>query len=265
MKKSKMKFEIAEQNISRFKTSKKHEASVQKNSGLYFQIGLILCLLATYGLFEMQFAHKTVIPEVLESNELAVIDVTQPFQVETTVKKKPDLKKKHSTTITTEIIPVEGNFLDEETRILDPEETKPTRRELDPGSMPKIEDPDDNAIIIPEKLIEKMPIFPGCEKYTTNDQLRQCMSKKVGKLIHKQFNKELGSQYGITGKQKIYAQFTIDKNGNVINIMARAPHPVLEGETKRVLNKIPKMTPGLQKNVPVGVLYSLPITFYMSH
>src|SRR5690606_22614003 len=33
----------------------KHDANLQKNSTLYFQVGLIICLLVTYGLLEMQF------------------------------------------------------------------------------------------------------------------------------------------------------------------------------------------------------------------
>src|SRR5690606_14345519 len=33
----------------------KHDANLQTNSTLYFQVGLIICLLVTYGLLEMQF------------------------------------------------------------------------------------------------------------------------------------------------------------------------------------------------------------------
>jgi protein TonB len=252
-------FRTIGQSGSQVKTSQKHEANLQQNSGLYFQIGLILCLLATYSLFETQFAHKTVIPEVPETNELAVIDVAQPFQVETIVEKKPKPKKTPGTIIT-EVISVERNSLQEETRIFNPEETMPAPRELEPGRIPKIEDPGEKDILIPEKLIEKMPIFPGCEKYTTNDQLRQCMSKKVARLINKSFNTSLGSEHGVKGKQKIYAQFTINKNGEVVNVNARGPHPAFEDEAIRVLNKIPNMTPGYQQDKAVGVLYSLPIT-----
>jgi len=43
------------------KKSQKHDANLQKNSTLYFQVGLIICLLATNALFEMYF--ETTIPD----------------------------------------------------------------------------------------------------------------------------------------------------------------------------------------------------------
>lgn len=87
------------------------------------------------------------------------------------------------------------------------------------------------------------------------------MSKNIGKLINKKFNTEIGSEYGLVGKQKIYTQFTIDSNGEVSDIKVRGPHPALEKEAQKVINKIPKMQPGLQQDKPVGVIYTLPITF----
>jgi len=61
--------------------------------------------------------------------------------------------------------------------------------------------------------------------------------------------------------QRISVIFKIDKNGNVIDIRARAPHPRLVKEAIRVLNMLPKMKPGIQRGKPVVVPYSLPINF----
>mgnify|MGYP001793844368 CR=1 FL=1 len=36
----------------------KHDANLKENSALYFQVGLILCLLLSYVLFEMRFEEK---------------------------------------------------------------------------------------------------------------------------------------------------------------------------------------------------------------
>ena len=74
------------------------------------------------------------------------------------------------------------------------------------------------------------------------------MSDKISKLIGKTFNTDIGSNYGISGRQKISTQFTIDKYGNVTDIKTRGPHPALEKEANRVINKIPKMQPGLQRH-----------------
>ena len=49
---------IAGQSNGKVQKSQKHDANLQKNSSLYFQIGLILCLLGTYGMFEMKFETR---------------------------------------------------------------------------------------------------------------------------------------------------------------------------------------------------------------
>ena len=77
------------------------------------------------------------------------------------------------------------------------------------------------------------------------------MSDKIIKLIGKKFNTDIGADYGISGKQRIHTQFTIDKNGNVTDVKIRGPHHALEKEANRVINQIPKMEPGLQRLVPV--------------
>ena len=106
-----------------------------------------------------------------------------------------------------------------------------------------------------------MPIFPGCESKKNNADRKKCMSQKVSKLVNRKFNTDLGADLGLTGVNRIFVSFKIDKKGNIVNIRSRAPHPRLEKEAERVIKLLPKMTPGKQRGQPVGVLYSLPITF----
>jgi len=54
--------------------------------------------------------------------------------------------------------------------------------------------------------------------------------------------------------------FKIDRNGNVVNIKARAPHPKIKKEIVNVMKMLPKMKPGKQRGKAVGVKYSLPMT-----
>lgn len=56
-------------------------------------------------------------------------------------------------------------------------------------------------------------------------------------------------------------QFKIDKSGNVSEIEASAKHDKLKNEAIKVVNKIPQMIPGKQKDKAVEVMYSLPIVF----
>lgn len=50
---------IADQSNVIVKKSQKHDVNLQKNSTLYFQVGLIVCLLAVFSLFEMEFEKTT--------------------------------------------------------------------------------------------------------------------------------------------------------------------------------------------------------------
>lgn len=113
---------------------------------------------------------------------------------------------------------------------------------------------------VPFAIIEEAPIYPGC--IGSREERKICFSEKVSKHVHKHFNAEIAQELGLTpGKQKIFVLFTVDKNGDINNIIARAPHKSLEKETIRVIELLPRMTPGKQRNKAVGVKYSLPITF----
>ena len=114
---------------------------------------------------------------------------------------------------------------------------------------------------VPFAVIEDVPIFPGCEGKRNNDERKACMSEKITEFVNRRFNTELGSELGLSGINRIYVQFRIEKNGNITVLGARAPHPRLQQEAERVVNQLPKMQPGKQRGQAVGVLYSLPITF----
>ncbi|EDP72447.1 TonB [Flavobacteriales bacterium ALC-1] len=261
MKNSKKDFGIAGQSTTEAKKSHKHDANLQKNSTLYFQIGLILCLLGTYALFEMQFQDKKLIIDSVESNELATIDVAEKFRVEPDVtEKKQDQVKK--TILTDKVKEVKNDFVDNEPEDLVVTDTTPLSDEpvADPGDIVDAA-PIDDPIFIPYEKIEIVPVYPGCERHKTNDKRKKCMSEKITKLINRKFNTDIGIDYGISGRQRINTQFTIDKNGNITDIKIRGPHHALEKEANRVIKKIPKMKPGLQRNVPVGVIYTLPIIY----
>ena len=119
-----------------------------------------------------------------------------------------------------------------------------------------------NSIKIGEtlNLVDEVPIFPGCE-IGNNEKRGKCMSEKISKFVQNNFNISLAGDLGLTGRQRINVIFKIDKNGDVIDIRARAPHPRLENEAIRVINLLPKIQPGKFKGKTVIVPYSLPIIF----
>ncbi len=115
---------------------------------------------------------------------------------------------------------------------------------------------------IPFTVIENVPVYPGCETLEKSKQ-KNCFKQKIHKHIQKNFNyPEEAKQLGIQGR--VIAFFDINKEGNITNIRTEGPHPLLELETRRIVNKIPKVIPGKQKGNPVKVPFSFPLSFRLN-
>lgn len=112
----------------------------------------------------------------------------------------------------------------------------------------------------PFAVVDQVPAFEGCEEWL-DDPRKNCTSKKIGNFVNENFDTSLGEKLGLTGVNRVLVQFKIDRTGQVVDAQARAGHPELEAEAIRVINSIPKMTPGQQNGNPVSVMYSLPIVF----
>ncbi|WP_347922997.1 energy transducer TonB [Pontimicrobium sp. SW4] len=240
------------------KTSQKHDANLQKNSTLYFQVGLILTLLATYGLFEMQFQIKSipVITYPVDTDDTIYVNyVPKPTPEPAKAKKVEPVRKK--------LLAISFKPIDNNSPTKEP--TKDVVTEPIPLSKPTVNKKPGKPAPAEKSTysiigVEQVPIYPGCEDFQTNDELRNCMSKKIGRLIGRKFDSDLISELGFSDKQKVYVQFTIDELGNVTQVKARAPHKRLENEAIKVIHKIPKMIPAKQSNKEVAVMYSIPIT-----
>ncbi|WP_344787554.1 energy transducer TonB [Postechiella marina] len=248
------------------KKSQKHDANLQKNSTLYFQIGLIVCLMAAYGMLEMKFEAAT-----LSNDDLVVdlIDNTEPHAEEFKIYVEPvkEVKQKEVKKV---VLTKEPKIVDNDTKVLKAldiiteEDDTTSEKPINPGDLDNIEDiPED--VIVDFVTIEQVPIYPGCESKKTNSQRKKCMSEKLTKLIQKKFRTDLAGDLGLSGIQSIQTQFTIDNTGNIKDVKTRASHPKLESEAERVINSIPEMKPGKQRDKAVGVRYVLPIKFKVEH
>jgi hypothetical protein len=108
---------------------------------------------------------------------------------------------------------------------------------------------------VPFSVIETSPTFPGCE-----DGDKNCFSKKIRSHFAQHFNTDLPKTLGLSNADenvRISILFHIDKQGDVNNFKARAPHKALEEEAKRILELLPKMKPGKQRGKKVTVQFSL--------
>jgi len=259
MKKFKKPNGIAGQSNTDITKLQKHDVNVQKNTTLYFQIGLILCLLGTYMLFEMQFQSKNHDYVIVEPIDDLFEVAPEDFKLYKEPAKEVKPLKKQKKVLTTEYKKVDNDYKEAILSVITPDDNT-TDKIVKTTDIIVYQVPKD-PVIVPFDRIEKAPVYPGCERKKTDDERRKCFSKKITKLVQKKFNTDLASELGLSGKQKIYVQFKIDKNGNITEIKTRAPHAALEKEAERVINKIPKMKPGLQRGKPVNVMYQLPIIF----
>ena len=73
---------------------------------------------------------------------------------------------------------------------------------------------------------------------------------------------EVAAENGVSGT--VHMQFTVDKNGDVINvIVVKGVHPDLDEEAIRVIKSSPKWVSGKQRGRPVSVIMSLPMKFIL--
>ena len=112
---------------------------------------------------------------------------------------------------------------------------------------------------IPFAIIEDVPLFPGCERVAKSKR-RDCFQEKMNQHIRKNFRyPEIAQEMGIQGR--VFVQFMIGKDGSISGVRTRGPDKNLEKEAKRIIDKLPRMTPGRQRGIPVRVPFSIPITF----
>ena len=118
---------------------------------------------------------------------------------------------------------------------------------------------DDKDMDVPFATVEKVPLYPGCEKVPKSEK-RKCFQEQIQKHIARNFRYPEEAQYdGIQGR--VFVQFTIGKNGSIIGIKTRGPHPLLEDEARRIISLLPRVSPGESGGEKVNVPFSIPIIF----
>ncbi|MBC8601882.1 energy transducer TonB [Parabacteroides acidifaciens] len=97
-------------------------------------------------------------------------------------------------------------------------------------------------------VVETMPEFPGGQM-----ALLQYLSKSIKYPVIAQEN-------GIQGR--VSCSFVVNKDGSIVDAeVIRGVDPSLDKEALRVINSMPKWSPGKQRGKPVRVKYTVPVTF----
>lgn len=240
---------------------KNPKKQLEKYSNIFLQIGLVLVLFVTHVIIEnvvsedMKVTNKTAEPpsEIYEYEPMPFeryreppkeIAQKQPRQkVLLDIIKKGNPPKASLSTLTVEMKPVP------------PSNPIGTKKEE-----PKNEDP--------PKLAKKVydfsmvtPLFKGCKDISKVEN-RACFDRKMKRFVQKKFDAEIADGLNLShGDYRIFVQFIINENGDVVDIKVRAPHPMLHKEVESMIKKLPQFTPGKVGGENVKVKYILPINF----
>jgi protein TonB len=237
-------------------TKKNPKKDTRRWAMIFFQIGLIIVLFLSWQAIEYTSVEKEEInQQTVQFDQLndEEVPITQPPPPNQPPPPPPPPPAPEKIEVVEDEVEVEEKVIETPEVIEEPQVVEVSEVQEAPAEAP-IED-------VPFSVIQDKPIFPGCEKFKTSEKRADCMNDKVQEFISRRFDTNLASELGLTGTNRIDTQFIIDKNGNIVDIKVRAPHPRLEEEVKRVIGMLPKMKPGQQRGKPVGVRYGVPIRF----
>lgn len=113
-----------------------------------------------------------------------------------------------------------------------------------PPPKPKVEEAEDEIFVV----VEKQPEFPGG---------MGALMKFLGSNIKYPV---IAQENGISGR--VICNFVVEKNGSITDVqVVRGVDPSLDKEAVRVIEDMPKWSPGQQRGKPVRVRFTLPVVF----
>lgn len=231
----------------------------KRNSSLYFLVGLTAVLMLTYVSLEMKSQDP-----IEETVEIGVADNMIVDDEEVILTMPPAQKLPPPPPPAPEVIQIVDNKQVLEEKKIETTEVNENKAVVvtqassygeEGGTAEELDEE------VPFAVIEDVPVFPGCEGVAKNKRL-ECFMEQMAKHIKKnQQYPERAMEDNIQGRVAVL--FVIDKDGSITNIQARGPKggELLEKEALRVISKLPKFKPGMQRGKPVKVKYSQPITF----
>ena len=112
------------------------------------------------------------------------------------------------------------------------------------------------------KVVEQMPMFPGCEDSGgSNEEMQQCAQKKMLEYIYKNIKyPAIARENGVEGTAVV--TFVVEKDGSITDArVVRDPGAQTGAEALRVVETFPTWIPGKQRGNNVRVQFNLPVKF----
>lgn len=220
---------------------KSPKADLESKKGIFFEVGLALSLAILLFAFEWRSSSEevsqfqTVAEEQMEEE---IIPITQQM-----LKPPPPPPAAPKLSDLLNIVETEAE-IDEELEIEDADDESENTEVTDASDLGDYGDEDTGENDIFE-IVENMPQFPG----------------NINKWIAKNTKyPQIALENGIYGT--VFIKFVIGKDGSVESAeVYRGVDASLDKEALRVIKSMPKWKPGLQRNKPVRVSFTLPIKF----
>ena len=231
---------------------KNPKSNLENYSKIFMQIGLVLALFVTYAAIEKKTYDRNI-------GDLGTVNMNAEMEEDIPITERVEpVKPKTPPPPTPEKIEVVEDEKEVEETVIESTETDETEA-VEVEEIVEIEEVEEVVEDVSFMIIEDVPVFPGCKG--NKNELKACFSKMVQKHFSRKFDAELPNELGLSsGRKRVFIGFKIDKNGNIVNVNARAPHPKIRSEVIKVMKQLPKMKPGKQRGKPVGVKYSIPFT-----
>ncbi|MDR1156072.1 MAG: energy transducer TonB [Bacteroidales bacterium] len=223
-------------------TKKSDRVNLEKKRSMFFQVGLLLALGVTFVAFEWQVAPR--LSDVAWDSPTPPVD-DAVYMIRTFSEPPPPQ------------VSLDLTIVD---------------YTIDVGDMPHIifdaESGGEN--ILPTGVFAQTEIVIEVEPEVFNPALVEVQPLFNGKPAEEAFRDyisqnlkypQIAIDHGISGK--VFVQFVVDTNGNTVDVqVVRSADASLDNEALRLIRKTSGMwTPGKQRNEPVKVRYTFPITF----
>ncbi|MDD7887082.1 energy transducer TonB [Flavivirga sp. 57AJ16] len=232
---------------------KNPELEINRNSSIYFAIGLNLMLLFSWQVLEYKtYEREDVIIDLLDvesefEEEIPIVNVNAPPPP------PPPVAVQQSIQIVEDMVEVEETVI----------ESTETSQEQAIQEIVEVSDVEveevEEEVQVAFAIIENVPVFPGCEGQPKK-KMKDCFQQKMQKHVMDNFKyPEAALELGIQGRVSVI--FVIDSKGHITGIRSRGPDKILEAEAERIIGLLPKMQPGTQRGKPVKVSYAVPIFF----
>ncbi len=231
---------------------KSPKSNLENFSKIFMQIGLVLALFITYAAIEQKTYDKVY-------GDLGIVNMNAEMEEEVPITERIEpVKPKTPPPPTPEKIEVVEDEKEIEETVIESTETDETEAVV-VDEIVEIKEAEEVVEDVSFMIIEDVPVFPGCSG--NKQELKDCFSRMVQKHFLRKFDADLPNELGLSaGRKRVFIGFKIDKQGRIVDVQARGPHPKIESEVISVMNKLPTMKPGKQRGKPVGVKYSIPFT-----